>query len=306
MNSEIKNLQASVLARLKNLSRETNQTLNQLLIYFGLERFLYRLSKSEHRDKFVLKGALVMRTWPTGITRMTRDIDFRSYAEPNADSIIQLLKEVCVVPVEPDGIEFDTESIQAEAILEHRDFPGIRARLWAYIGKVEVRIRIDLGFSDSIVPPPVVTNFPTLLDMPAPHLPTYPKETIVAEKLEAIVQLGEINTRIRDFYDLWQIAYQFEFDGQLLCQAINQTFNTRRTEFPLDIPPGLNIKFARINQAAWETFLIRIGEEPAVASTFTSIIKYLQDFLIPPLYAARDGSTFLKTWSPIDKWVNNL
>jgi len=299
---EISNLPTSVLARLRNRARQTSVTFNQILVYYAFERFLYRLSLSKHTDKFVLKGALLLLTWPSGLRRTTRDIDLRAFIKPDIREISTILSEICREKAEPDGIEFDVDSIEAEFIAENVEHPSIRARFWAYIGKARVRMQIDFGFNDPITPDAEIIEYPTLLSMASPRLRAYPKETVVAEKLEAIVQLGGINSRMKDFYDLIHIARNFEFDGKLLIHAINQTFQSRETNIPDDVPIGFTAGFAGRNQSNWETFLRRIGEEESELSSLHDVLSELRAFLLPVLDAARGRNQLHRTWSPSTRW----
>jgi hypothetical protein len=202
MSRQIKNLPASVLQQLRNESRERNQTFQEILTYYGLERFLYRLSKSEYREQFVLKGALVMMTWPSGIIRTTRDIDFRAFIDHDLEEVAGIIKAICNTDVEPDAIRFDVDTIRTEAIIEHANYPGVRSRLVGYIDKVKIHIQIDIGFSDEISPAPNVVKYPTILNFPSPVVYAYQPETVLSEKVDTIFYYGEINTRMNDFYDV--------------------------------------------------------------------------------------------------------
>ena len=227
MSNGVKNLPASVLQRLKNESRKRNLPFQELLTYYGLERFLYRVSKSTYRDRFILKGALVMLTWPSRIVRTTRDVDFLAYIGSNLDVVSKIIQEICTVDVQPDAIRFDAESVRVGLISEHVKRPGVRARLIGYLGKVQVHIQIDIGFSDEIKPEPSLVKFPTILDLPTPEVYAYHPETVLSEKVESILSFGEVNTRMKDFYNIWVISNVFQFKGSSLVEAMRTTLGNR-------------------------------------------------------------------------------
>ncbi len=183
MTNKIKNLPASVLGRLRQVARSEGRTFQEILTFYGFERLLYRLAKSPYRDRFVLKGALAMMTWPSGATRTTRDIDFRAYIGGNVAEAEKILREICNAEVEPDGIRFDPDSIVLDAIIERADNPGLRAKLVGFIGKVEIPLQLDMGFSDAIFPEPVSAEFPTILRFDAPVVRAYRPETVLSEKI---------------------------------------------------------------------------------------------------------------------------
>jgi predicted nucleotidyltransferase component of viral defense system len=220
---------------LRNKAREGQKPFDQVLRYYGFERFLYRLSRSAHRDQFVLKGALLMTAWPMGLTRSTSDIDFRAFTDSSPVALSRIIGEILQVAVEPDAMEFDPSTIQAAQIVERERNPGVRVRFWGSLGKARVRLQLDVAFADVITPGPEEVDYPTILDLPGPRLRAYPKETVVAEKLEAIVRLGGVNSRMKDFFDLWQVSVAFAFDGESLKDAIANTFGSRRT--PISTPP---------------------------------------------------------------------
>ncbi len=296
-------MQQSVLDRLRSHARSHGQTFEEVLTYYGIERFLYRLSRSKYGKLFVLKGALLMMTWPEAIQRTTRDIDLRAYTKPDSAEVAHMLREVCVQPVEDDGLLFDPASVEVETIAEHARYPGVRAKLWGTIGRTRVRIRLDISFSDPVTIDPDLVDYPTILDMPAPRLHIYPKETVVAEKLEAIVQLGQVNSRMKDFFDLHAMARAFRFDGQVLVDCIRRTFEARSTAIPAGVPVGLTDDFARAQQGQWRAFLHRIGQDRPKIASFQDVIRLIRKFAMPALSAARLGHRFDQMWSPSRGWA---
>ncbi|MEE8210918.1 MAG: nucleotidyl transferase AbiEii/AbiGii toxin family protein [Acidiferrobacterales bacterium] len=229
MPRSVSNVAASVHQRLLNVARQTNRPFNELLQYFAVERFVYRLSRSPHADKFVLKGALMFVVWRAPVSRPTMDIDLLGFVESRIDSIVTVTKEVCMQKVDPDGLLFDPESVQGERIVEDADYQGVRIRFRGSLGTARITMQLDVGFGDVVVPRPTMAAYPTILSFPAPQLRGYSRESAVAEKLEAMVKLGVLNSRMKDFYDIWFLARQFDFDGRILTKAILKTFATRGT-----------------------------------------------------------------------------
>jgi len=281
-------LTASVKARLQNKARETNRPFNDLLQLFGIERFLYRLSCSPYADQFILKGALMLLAFDIPSLRPTRDIDLLGCTSNDVIHIVEIFQQICTVDVEPDGITFDLNSVNAHRIKEDADYEGVRVLLRAYLGKAVIPIQVDIGFSDVLTPAPVQKQYPTLLSLPAPQISGYPLETIVAEKLQAMVFLGRINSRMKDFYDLWILTTNIDFDSQSLQKAILRTFRHRNTPIPEDVPAALTDLFAEEKQAQWKAFLKRSRLE-ASAPEFPIVTGALRSFLIPHLRVIADS-----------------
>jgi len=208
-----KDLAASVHQRLLNQAHATRRPFGELLQYYAMERFLYRLSRSPHADTFVLKGALMLTAWQAPVSRPTRDIDLLGRMDNAVDTVVQVLREVCVQDVQPDGLSFDSSSIRGEQIAEEAEYEGVRVRFMGRLGKARIHMQVDVGFGDVVVPKPRKTTYPTILDFPAPVLAGYSRESAVAEKLQVMVRLGELNSRMRDFYDIWLLSRVFDFDG---------------------------------------------------------------------------------------------
>lgn len=224
MPNETKNLAASVRQKLFDLARSRNEDFGLMLVKYGLERILYRLSRSKHRDAFVLKGALLFEIWTQRAYRATRDADFLARGDNSPERFVSIFKELCVIEVEPDGLIFNADSVEAERITEDADYEGVRVTFTASLERARIPVQIDIGFGDAITPAPVETQYPTLLPAPIPRLLTYPKETVVAEKFEAMVKLGIANSRMKDFYDLEALSLTLDFDGKTLCEAIRKTY----------------------------------------------------------------------------------
>jgi predicted nucleotidyltransferase component of viral defense system len=226
-----RNMGASVRARLLNLAKERNQPNDLLLTRYALERLLYRLSTTKHRERFVLKGAMLMTTWFEDPFRPTRDLDLLGFGDPDPQAMLALFREVLAVEAD-DGVVFDVEGLSVDLIREELEYGGLRIKTDASIAGARVRIVVDVGFGDAIEPGATELPLPVLLDLPAPRLRAYPRETVVAEKFQAMVALGRANSRMKDFYDIWLLSRTYEFEGDALARAIAATFTRRKT--PID------------------------------------------------------------------------
>lgn len=266
-NRRPRDLVASVRQRLMNLSRERGEEFQLFLTWYGVERLLYRLAQSPHAGAFVLKGAALFQLWTGEPHRSTRDLDLLGQGEPSTNRLRQVFQEVCSVTVANDDLTSLTDAIQAEQIKEDDEYQGIRLRIEARLGNIRLPLQIDVGFGDAITPAPQAVTYPTLLDFPAPHLNAYPRETVVAEKSQTMVRLGMANSRTKDFYDVWTLARQFEFDGTGLCAAIRATFQRRQTALPATAPLALRPEFSgdRNKATQWSAFL-RKGQSRSLAS----------------------------------------
>ena len=297
-----RNLAASVRQRLLNRARERREDFNYLLTRFANERLLFRLAESGHRDQFVLKGATLFELWHGAVHRATRDVDLLGSGEPAVERMQATFRELCVLAVEPDGLQFLDESVRAERIRDRQAHGGVRVRLDADLDGARIAIQVDIGFGDAVTPGVVEAEFPTLLDFPAPRLRAYPRETVVAEKFEAVVRLGIANTRMKDFYDLWVIATTFEFSGESLAPALAATFQRRGTALPLEPPVGLRPEFSADSgkRTQWSAFSRRVAISPPVS--IEVVIELLGRFLLPPASAAARGEPFDQEWSAGGDW----
>ena len=297
-----RNLAASVRQRLLNRARERSEDFNYLLTRYGNERLLFRLAESAHRDQFVLKGATLFELWYDTVHRATRDVDLLGFGEPGEERIQDVFRELCKVEVEPDGLRFLDESVQAKRIRDAQEYGGVRVRLAADLGGARIPLQVDIGFGDAVTPGVLEAEFPTLLDFPAPLLRTYPRETVAAEKFEAVVRLGIANTRMKDFYDVWAMATTFEFSGESLATALAATFQRRGTALPLEPPVALRPEFSADSgkRTQWSAFSRRVAISPAVS--LEAVIEVLRRFLLPPASAAATGEPFDREWSPGGDW----
>ena len=297
------NLAASVRQRLYDRAKAVGEDFQYALMRYGLERFLYRMSRSQYASSFVLKGAVLFQLWSGRPHRATKDVDLLASGAPNADRMARIIREIAVQQVEPDGLDFQADDVQAEQIKEDDVYQGVRVRLEALLGNARIPLQIDVGFGDAITPGPVDISYPTLLDFPAPQLKSYPRETVVAEKFHAMVQLGMANSRMKDFYDVWTLANQYEFDGLTLQDAIRATFARRETAIPTEVPIALKPEFAadRGKHAQWAAFVrqSKLTEKELDLGVVTDL---LSTFLTPLATAAAEERSFKQSWIPPGPW----
>ena len=252
----------------------------------------------------VLKGALLFEVWTHEQYRPTRDADFLARGDNSPERFVQIFREIPAAQVEDDGLRFDPKTVKAERIKEDADYEGVRVTFTALLDKARIPIQIDVGFGDAITPGPVVTQYPTLLDLPAPRLLAYPRETVVSEKPEAIVKLGIANSRMKDFHDLHSLSATFEFDGNILAEAVRVTFAHRRIDLPADgMPLAFTPEFhedqGKVRQ--WNAFCTK--NSPYVQRTeFKSIIAQLISFLVLIIRSVRENRILGSTWIPARGW----
>jgi hypothetical protein len=296
------NIAASVRQRLLNKARESGRPFNELLQYFAMERLLYRLSRSAHADSFVLKGALMFTAWQAPVTRPTKDIDLLGITDNSVDAIVAIARDICLQEVEADGLVFEPDSVRGERIVENADYGGVRVRFRGTLGTARVTMQLDIGFGDVIVPKPEMADYPTILDLPMPHLRGYSRESAIAEKFEAMVKLGVLNSRIKDFFDIWLLSRQFDFAGETLALAIERTFATRGTTISGD-PIALTERFAAAatRQTQWQGF-VRKNRLQDVPAGFADIVDRISVFLGPIARALAAGDGFQGSWSAPGPW----
>ena len=290
-------MSASILARLLNQARERGLDYNQLLNRFALERLLLRLGASAHADRFLLKGALLFALWYDDPHRPTRDADLLGFGPDDAAQLIAVFRDIARMDM-GDGIVFDTDSVKATAIREDTAYGGWRVTLLARIGSVRCSLQIDVGFGDAVTPEPQTIVYPTLLDdLQAPTLRAYPVYTVIAEKYQAMVMLGQANTRMKDFYDLAVIARRSSLDGATLAAAIAATFARRQTALPAQRPLALTRHFGEDSTKArqWTAFL---NKNRIAAGSLADTVALLDQLLWPPTQVAAANSPATATWQP--------
>jgi hypothetical protein len=306
MTSRPRNVVASTRQRLLNLARQRGEDFNFLLTLYGLERLLYRLGQSPYRSDFVLKGAMLLRAWSISEHRPTRDLDLLGRGERSAARLEALFSDLWRLPVDNDGLELEPGSVRSEEIREAQEYGGVRVTMTARLGNARIPIQVDIGFGDAVTPGVTELAYPTLLDGGAPILLAYPPETVVAEKLQAIVALGLANTRMKDFFDLWVLCRSFAFSGDTLANAITATFHRRATEIPHGVPAGLSAEFAgdEARERQWSAFLGRTGLDqhtPALGP----VVELLRTFLLPPLQDPAFAQPFALRWPAGGPWTSS-
>lgn len=203
--------------------------------------------------------------------------------------------------MEPDGIVFDPATVAGEIIKEHGEYQGIRTRFLGYLGQARANRQMDMGFADVISPRPELVDDPSLLQMPRPRLRGYPRESVVAEKLHAVVTLGMINSRMKDLYDLWLLARKSDFDGALLSKAIVGTFAQREASLPAEMPVGLKDTFAQPKQGQWQAF-IQTAKIAGAPEVLAEVLGVMREFLWPVLSAAAQNRRFTGQWKAPGPW----
>jgi predicted nucleotidyltransferase component of viral defense system len=285
MRKPARNIGASVRDRLLNLARERTQPLDLLLTRYVLERLLYRLSETKYRERFVLKGAMLVTTWFEDPFRPTRDLDLLGFGDSDPEAMLTVFREICAIELD-DGVVFDVAGLAIDRIREEPEYGGLRIKTNAAVGGARVRVAIDIGFGDAVEPGVVEVELPVLLDFPAPRLPTYPREAVIAEKFQAMVALGRANSRMKDLYDVWALSRGYEFKGDALARAIAATFARRKTDIPVELPDALTPAFAadRAKVQQWIAFVDELAAQPG---TLDAVVRDLAAFLMPHAAQAR-------------------
>jgi hypothetical protein len=298
--SSKRDLPASVKSRLLRMARTRSEQLQRVLVLYATERLLYRLSRSGHSGRYILKGAMLFTAWEGGPYRPTKDLDLLCLGDNSPEAQAEIFRQVARTAVEPDGLVFDPNSVGAERIIEEAVYPGVRVHMAAHLGKAYIPLQVDIGFGDAVTPEPLTLEFPGLLDFPAPEVRAYPPETVVAEKYEALVRLGMTTGRIKDFYDLWYLATHFAFEGPVLQQAIRNTFGARRSPLPLEPPTALMGEFEAdpSRQEFWNAFTRRTGI--AAPSSLEETLALLRTFLLP--VGLQSVGRVPAAWTPGGPW----
>ncbi len=297
------NIAASVRARLYDLARKQQVDFQRVLTRYALERLLFRLSVSPHKNLFVLKGAMLYAAWLADPFRTTRDLDLLAFADRETTPLLEIFRNICSQPVADDGLRFDTGNILVEPSSGDRIQKALRIRTSAQLASAIIQVQIDVGFGDAVTPGPLELEYPVLLDHPVPTLNAYPRDTVVAEKFEAIVALDLANSRMKDFYDLLAMSRLFAFEGATLAAAIRATFEQRATAIPHERPPPLTHAFLEDSRkfGQWRSFLTRdplLIDEPDLRT----VIREVGDFIMPAARAAIDDRRTLGRWTSDCGW----
>jgi len=303
MKKDVKNIKASVRAQLQNKAKATECPFSEILQYYGMERFIYRFSRSKYADKFILKGALMFTVWQVPERRATLDIDFSARFDNQIAGIEKAIKDICEVSVVPDGLTFDPGTVKGQTIKEDADYEGVRVKFRGFLERSRISMQIDVGFGDIIYPKPKVIDYPVMLDFPKPHLTGYPEESVVSEKFEAMVKLGLLNSRMKDFYDIWLMMHRFDFNGARLSEALKRTFSHRKTPLPEQKPLFAKEIYDEKSdrQELWKSFLKR-GNIKHVPEKLCATARGIEEFLIKPLDAINKEGAFNEEWQASGPW----
>lgn len=295
------NSTSSTIVQLRRRAKESGRTVSEMLQYYAMERFLYRLGQSSHRSTFILKGAMLLRAWDKDTARPTRDIDLLAFMDHDLDQIRTTVEEICQQEVEADGMRYDPSSVRVQLIKEFDDYHGARARFTGHLESANVPMQLDIGFGDAVHPEALWSDFPTVLELPAPKIRMYSRESVVAEKVHAMAKLGTINSRMKDYHDIWFLSLRHPFRFQILSGAIEATFVRRKTVLP-ELLEGLDDTFVQTHDAMWKNFLRR---EPFIAKAeFKDVVLRLRNFVGPCLRPDKFSGLRLDSWDPMNgAWI---
>ena len=299
----VKDTSASVRARLLNLARLTGRDFQELTVRYTVERFLSRLAESEHRERFILKDAMLYIPWKLDNQRTTMDLDLLGFGSPDMENLKTVFQEICDTAIEDDGLIFNKDTVTVTQIREESVYDGVRIIVRVNLGAMPIRLQVDVGFGDQIVPAPQSAEFPALLAEHGPIIRSYSPETVIAEKFNAMIVLGMANSRMKDYFDIWMLSRNFTIEADVLREAIRQTFEKRHTELPLDEPIALSEEFFSnvSKQSQWKGF-VRKQRRHDSAPTLEEIIEVLRTFLLPVVFEIGADALAVKTWSPDNGW----
>ena len=306
MNSQPHNMAASVHDRLLNGSRARGEDFQFILQRYAAERFLFRLGESKYRDQYVLKGAMLFALWGGSIYRPTRDLDFTGYGENEAEAVVACFREICDLAVSDDGLQFNGSTLTAEPIRDNAEYNGLRVRFQTKLGSARIPMQIDIGFGNAIEPQPCEVKYPTLLNGASPRIRAYPPEAVVAEKLHALVVLGEANTRMKDLYDLYVIASQFDFDGVTSRERSERHFSEDVPSIGAGLPVGLATRFFNDEDrsAKWRSYCDR-NTLPGAPRDLRQVGERLGLFLSPVWSALAGHSPTPRRWPAGGPWKSD-
>ena len=293
----------SVKARLKQLAVIGNKPFDYLLTYYFIERIIYRISVSAYADNFILKGGLLLYTILENDARATRDIDFLARRLNNTlENLTNVFASICSIELD-DAVRFDLNTITAERIKEGADYEGVRVKVTGFLDKTRHVLQLDIGFGDVVIPKPVITEYPTIFDMEPPLIYVYSRESVIAEKFEAMLMLSEANSRMKDFYDVCVLSRRFDFEGPVLYEAIKQTLEHRST--PLNKEPTVFSEGFLIldeKQIQWQAFQNRV--RVPVNISFMEAVIQIKEFLYPIYQSILSENEWMKCWdSQNGQWI---
>lgn len=300
---EVKNVVASVLTRLRNHSKSSDAPFQQVLQQYAIERFLYRISKSKHAQTVVLKGALLLKTIGIPRSRPTMDIDMLRKGKADQASLVALVKDCATLETEADGLALLPDSLVAEKITKDSEYKGTRILMDARMDNVRLRIQIDFGVGDVMVPGPRMIEYPVFLGGDTIQLLAYPIESAIAEKLQAMVALGDANSRMKDFYDVWICSKYLDFNTDTLFAAIEATFNNRETSPPAEEFEALTTNFVERHRVQWNAFVKKLGEHELI-DAFGKVVEDLKTFAMPVFRSLAHDEKPTQRWKAGTGWTD--
>ncbi len=306
MSKDNKNWAHSIFQRLLNRAKNNNEDFNLLLSRYGMERFLYRLSISSYTDRFILKGASLFLVWMGQNYRVTRDADFLAFESPDLTNLEEIVHEICNIHCNTDGMVYKTDTINVEKIREGQKYDGVRVTLVGILNTARIPLQIDIGFGDAITPAPENIEYPTLFnEAPPPKLRSYPRYSLVAEKLETMIQLDLANSRMKDFYDIWLLSRLFPFSGEILSEAIKNTCARRKTALPNSVPVAFTSDFYEDQQkkVQWNAF-VRKAKLSVHVESLSKVTTEISRFLQPVIDSLQANSSFKDEWLPEKGWTS--
>lgn len=298
-----KNMSESVRARLLNIARSTDRNFQELAMRYAVERFLVRLASSAHKDRFILKGAMLYIAWKLDNKRTTMDLDLLGIGSPAPERLADVFRQICEVRTEDDGLFFDKDSITVASIREEAVYDGVRVVIQVALGVMAIRLQVDVGFGDAIVPAAQPSEFPALLGKRGPVIRAYSPETVIAEKFNAIVLLGMANSRMKDYFDIWMLSQNFTVEGAVLREAILNTFARRQTALPDSVPTGLSEEFSgnESKLSQWQGFVKR-QRRRETAPSLREAVTVAREFLMPIVASVSGTVPVPILWSPPGGW----
>ena len=297
----LKNVAASVRQKLLNKSRADIRPFHELVQYYAMERFLYRLSLSHHANRFVLKGALMLRIWQAPEIRSTMDIDLLGRTINDISQLTSIVEDILSIEIEPDGLIYFPEQITAERITEEAEYQGVRIWFPAKLDTMSLNMQIDIGFGDVVYPEPEKAEIPSMLEFPSPRVLCYSRESLIAEKFEAMLKHRELNSRMKDFHDIWLLSRYFDFEGRELSEAIKLTLEQRGTSLPVNIV-AFSDEFISTKHAQWNAFQKKLRQDH-IPEKLEEIVKQVKDFIGPITSALMSDKSPPSKWSAPGPWV---
>jgi hypothetical protein len=301
MSKPITNLPASIHDRLLNTAKNRMRPFNDLLQYYVIERFLYRLSLSKYANQFVLKGAMAIIQMDATFPRATKDIDLLGVIDNSVPFLEKAFKEICAIRVEDDGLVFIPESVVGAPIKANDEYPGVRVEIKANFGNSLISLQVDIGVADLVFPIARKKTYPSLLGHKGFKIKVYEPETMLAEKIQTLVHKGKVNSRMKDIYDIWWIASNRQIKGLTLAKAIKTTFTNRHTPLPGTLSFLEDGYYSQRQMIAWQSMVKRIRSSE-VFPDLVPTLEQLKPFLVPLMEALFQNIQFDQTWDPKNEW----